>query len=49
MKIVLVIYLTIWQEKIALRPEVNPDDLSQPIRGYPDGYLGEEDDDEVPF
>ncbi|HJH54784.1 hypothetical protein [Brachyspira hyodysenteriae] len=35
--------------KIALRPEVNPDDLSQPIRGYPDGYLGEEDDDEVPF
>lgn len=35
--------------KIALRPEVNPDELSQPIRGYPDGYLGEEDDDEVPF
>lgn len=35
--------------KIALRSEVNPDELSQPIRGYPDGYLGEEDDDEVPF
>ena len=35
--------------KIALRPEVNPDELSQPIRGYSDGYLGEEDDDEVPF
>lgn len=34
--------------KIALRPEVNPDELSQPIRGYSDGYLGE-DDDEVPF
>ena len=35
--------------KIALRPEVNPDELSEPIRGYADGYLGEEDDEEVPF
>ena len=34
--------------KIALRPEVNPDELSE-IRGYSDGYLGEEDDEEVPF
>ena len=35
--------------KIALRPEVNPDELSEPIRGYTDAYLGEDDDEEVPF
>lgn len=34
--------------KIALRPEVNPDELSE-LRGYSDAYLGEEDDEEVPF
>lgn len=35
--------------KIALRPEVNPDELSEPIRGYTDAYLGEDDEEEVPF
>ena len=35
--------------KIALRPEVNPNELSEPIRGYDYACLGEDNDEEVPF